>query len=264
MADLLRKRTARPSAAAAAAAPCLPSAARLAPADLFKAGPDAAQYTAFDEKGFPTTSDRHTHWVVNCSPADHADRTKHKCTGCQKGFPTSNTHRDHYLRHCAPKDDPARIAYYEWNRTYENNRYTTDENYRVHKLTGNSLRKFMKDMGLGKHFRTDEMLRCTYAELIVWLNTNERGFVFGTPGTDYHIDHIRPLNSFKKGCRLELMEAWNFNNLQLLPGPENNAKRDTFTPEDSEAYYKSVGGMAILALRAVWRAEGVCECESCM
>jgi len=30
--------------------------ARLAPTDLFKAGPDAAQYTAFDEKGFPTTN----------------------------------------------------------------------------------------------------------------------------------------------------------------------------------------------------------------
>ena len=33
---------------------------------------------------------------------------------------------------------------------------------------------------------------------------------------------------------------------------------------NNTAYYKSAGGMAILALRPVWRARGVCECELCM
>jgi hypothetical protein len=215
-------------------------------------------------EAFAAAGERKTHWVINCSPADHVDRTKYKCTGCQKGFPTPCALRDHYLRNCAPLDDPDRITFLKKRCEYINGRYANDETFRIHHQVALGLREFMKRMGLGKHTRTKEMLGCTYEELVVHLNNNERGFVYGAPGTEYHIDHIKPKSSFKKGCRLQLLEACNFNNLQLLPGPENLKKSDKFTPEASEAFYKSVGGIAILALREVWKAERVCACESCM
>jgi hypothetical protein len=196
--------------------------------------------------------------------ATHTDYRPYKCSDCPKAFATATACREHYLNKCAPKDDPDRLAYLKVRNAYARERYANNDTYRIHKQVALGLRKFMKRMGLGKHTRTKEILGCTYEELIVHLNNNDRGFVYGTSDTDYHIDHIRPIASFKLGCRFELLEACNFNNLQLLTGPENLKKSDTFTPEASEAYYKSVGGIAILALRAVWRTKEVCACESCM
>ena len=108
------------------------------------------------------------------------------------------------------------------------------------------------------------MTGCTYEELVVHLNTNDRGFVYGDPDTVLHIDHIRPKANFNLLCRVEQFKCANWNNLQLLPGSENIVKRDSFTAAESEAYDKSVGGMAIMELEKGWRASGVCTCELCV
>ncbi|KAJ1466970.1 hypothetical protein T484DRAFT_1756248 [Baffinella frigidus] len=120
-------------------------------------------------------------------------------------------------------------------------------------------------MGLGKTTRSEAMLGCTYEQLIAHLNDNDRGLVYGDPNMVLHIDHIRPINNFKNlKCRLEMHECANFNNLQLLPGPENRSKSDRFTPADKAAYAVSKGYRAIAELRKGWRADVVCTCENCV
>jgi hypothetical protein len=71
--------------------------------------------------------------------------------------------------------------------------------------------------------------------------------------------------SFKNlKCQVEVLKCMNFNNLQLLPGPENCSKSDTFTPADEAAYAISKAGLAIAELEKGWRADPeVCKCEEC-
>jgi hypothetical protein len=71
--------------------------------------------------------------------------------------------------------------------------------------------------------------------------------------------------SFKNlKCQVEVNKCMGFNNLQLLPGPENKSKRDSFTSAEEAAYALSKGGMATAELEKGWRADGVCKCELCI
>ena len=103
-------------------------------------------------------------------------------------------------------------------------------------------------------------------QLLDHLNTNDRGLIYGNEGgVLLHIDHIKPLSSFKTlFCRVEMLKAANVNNLRLLPGPENLSKSDTFTTTDSTAYDASKEVLAISELEKGWRAAKICDCELCV
>ena len=96
------------------------------------------------------------------------------------------------------------------------------------------MHRTLDKLGLVKTEVSEKMLGCTYDELMIHLNTNARGFVFGddTFGK-LHVDHIRPISSFDVLCYVELLKACNYNNLQLLPASENLAKGAKFTLEDA-------------------------------
>jgi hypothetical protein len=105
---------------------------------------------------------------------------------------------------------------------------------------------------------------CTPDELIVYVNDNERGFVYGTDGLQ--LDHVRPLASFGDSmrCPAVQLEAFCYINLQLLPDTENYSKHDKYTKKDAEIYEASERGLAIADQRVIWRAEKICPgCEWC-
>jgi hypothetical protein len=125
----------------------------------------------------------------------------------------------------------------------------------------------MKKMGMGKVSLSEDLVGCSFEELLAHLNDNVRGFVFGelAGGVELHIDHIRPMFSFKNlKCQVEVNKCMGFNNLQLLPGPENMSKNKSFTSAQEAAYALSKGGMATAELEKGWRADPeVCKCEQC-
>ncbi|KAJ1465736.1 hypothetical protein T484DRAFT_1757202 [Baffinella frigidus] len=215
-------------------------------------------------KTFKQAQARDDHWNAVCSPIGDPARTKYKCKICEKGFPNRSNCNEHYIHNCCPKNDPEREAFLDRNRKAANARYAKSELVRVKKALRAALRRLLKKAGLGKTTRSEAMLGCTYKQLVAHLNDNDRGLVYGDPNMVPHIDHIRPMANFEDlKCRLEIHECANFNNLQLLPGPENLRKGASFTSVDQVAYAVSKGYRAIVELRKGWRAAGVCTCENC-
>jgi hypothetical protein len=201
---------------------------------------------------------KHMHTAIN-DPV----RIQFKCKACNQGFINAGNRDQHYFYKCARKDDPERLAYLAQRRAYENARYANDENYRLGQLARRSSSRLLAATGLEKNSSSSKDLGCTRAEYLVHLNYNDRGLVYGQKGVV--VDHIRPVNSFKNlRCRVAFWECTNFQNMQLLTKEDNDRKSDSFTAEERDVYYKSAAGIKILALRDVWRAEGVCDCELCV
>ncbi|KAJ1468656.1 hypothetical protein T484DRAFT_1754941 [Baffinella frigidus] len=179
---------------------------------------------------FKDKQTRYKHWVSQHSPIDHPERTEHKCTECNEGFPTSSRCNEHRLHKCVPKDDPGLAALRDRVNKTQRARYAKNEMVRAQVALRGALRRMMKKHGMGKVSLSEGVVGCLYEELIAHLNDNDRGFVYEKSGGVFHIDHIRPMASFKNlKCQVEVLKCMNFNNLQLLPGPENCSKGKSFT-----------------------------------
>ncbi|KAJ1482422.1 hypothetical protein T484DRAFT_1747636 [Baffinella frigidus] len=230
-------------------------------------GVDVRKYPCPDcEKPFNTADTRKQHWDACCSPPGDPVRTQVKCPVCNMGFPTQAQCIDHHLRRCVPKDDPRLIALHERDNKAKKALYASDEIVRAKKALRAALGRMMKKMGMRKVSLSEEVVGCSYEELIAHLNDNDHGYVYDKSGGEFHIDHIRPMASFKNlaTCHLEVLECMDFNNLQLLPGPENKRKGDRFNAKDKAAYAVSKGGMAIAERREDRIAAGVCKCKLCV
>jgi hypothetical protein len=214
---------------------------------------------------FKSAPERDNHWVRKHSEANDPARTQYKCTGCTKGFLTSSELDRHFLVHHVPKDDPKRRAVLDRNNKAQKALYASDEKNRIKNSLRGALRRMVKKHGMGKVSLSGKVMGCSCEQLIAHLNDNDRGFVYEQSVGVFHIDHIRPMASFKNlKCHVEVLKCMNFNNLQLLPGPENKSKNDSFTPDQAAAYAISKGGLAIAELEKGWRAEpGVCKCSEC-
>ena len=89
-------------------------------------------------------------------------------------------------------------------------------------------------------------------ELVAHLNDNPYGYYYvGQKGV--HIDHIRPIMSFILfNGPIAQREAMNWNNIQLMWGPDNLAKGSEY---NVEKYAASDAGKAIAKLRVGWEKE---------
>jgi len=54
----------------------------------------------------------------------------------------------------------------------------------------------------------------------------------------WHIDHIRPCNSFDLSNREQQKLCFHYLNLQPLWGTENNAKKDSYSEKDEKFWIK--------------------------
>ena len=89
----------------------------------------------------------------------------------------------------------------------------------------NLIRNALKSKGFIKNTKTCSIIGCTYLELLLKLNNNKYGFLFGD-GL-YDIDHIIPISNAESED--ELLKLNNYTNLQLLPYEYNR-----FIKKDNE------------------------------
>lgn len=97
----------------------------------------------------------------------------------------------------------------EINRNYISNKYKNNLEF---KLISNLRSRVFKSLNR-KTETTLELLGASIEEVIVYLNDNEYGFVYGDVGLD--VDHIIPLSTGK--TEREIKKLCNYKNMQLLP-----------------------------------------------
>jgi hypothetical protein len=135
--------------------------------------------------------------------------------------------------------------------TRDRERRKNDPHYVLKKRLRERVRSCMRSRGFKKTGKTQALLGCSWDKAVIHLENNERGLKMTDKGI--HVDHIRPLASFK-----DLSSAWeqktanHYLNLQLLPAKENISKNASF---NYESWVISESGKALLALNREWRME---------
>jgi hypothetical protein len=215
-------------------------------------------------ESFHTNYQLQSHWIHRHAseedPAKIKQLEKNKCEDCGEAFLQSDTLKDHRLTTHTAKDDPEYIAFRAKENAYRRHKYANDEEFRTAILMRRAMNRIFDKAGKEKDSSTELLLGVSYEEAVLHLNDNSRGLKLHDD--NIHIDHIRPIASFSlKKCKLEILQCSNINNLQLLPGPENEAKSDRFNDADKEAYEPI--RKIIAALMPAWLARGECSCGQC-
>jgi len=216
--------------------------------------------------GFPTRWERDQHWTIHCSPLDHPSRFQFKCTECELGFPARRNRDDHWLRQHSAVNDDRRIAFNERRNANFKSRYANDPNFRIKRMARRGIRRAFDNSGFVKLEVSEKLTGCSSEELIVHLDNNDRGYVFGDDVTFGKLanDHVKPMDAFDLYCYIELLKACNWRNIQLLTEKENANKSNSFTPDEEAAYNASWRGIEIEKEAVKWRTENRCVCAKCV
>jgi len=112
----------------------------------------------------------------------------------------------------------------EYMRKYQKNRRNTDLVFKLNKRLANAIYLSLKGNKNGRHW--EELVEYTLGDLMKHL---ESKFLFEMTWENYgqwHIDHIRPISSFKFTSYndLEFKQCWSLSNLQPLWAIDNIRK----------------------------------------
>ncbi|KAJ1465633.1 hypothetical protein T484DRAFT_1757273 [Baffinella frigidus] len=153
----------------------------------------------------------------------------------------------------ATHTDKTSTEYLEYREKSNKNwreRCAKDVEFRVSALMRRSFGHFRKRRGgeTGTALDMQFVLGKTWGELAVRLHNNPHGYTLDME--DMEIDHIRPKSSFPlTNCPVEEHRCMNFNNLQLLPGPENRTKGNYYNAAE---YALTEASIAIEKLVPGW------------
>ena len=116
----------------------------------------------------------------------------------------------------------------EWSRNYQNEQFKTNVQFKLRMLIRGRINSFLKKKNIEKIDSTFNNLGCTIEELKIHI---ENQFVEGMTWDNWkkdgwHIDHIRPLNSFDLTDPTQFKEAIHYTNLQPLWWRDNIQKGD--------------------------------------
>lgn len=108
------------------------------------------------------------------------------------------------------------------NNDYKKRRKETDPFYKFQETTRANLKRSIRTKGYGKKTKTQEVLGCSYSELIIhlenqfedWMTWDNYGLYNGQQNYGWDIDHIKPLSSAQN--EEELITLFNHANLQPL------------------------------------------------
>ena len=196
-------------------------------------------------KTFASSGNRTTH------ERTHTGERPHPCATCIKAFRTSSDLAVHVMRHHTDKNSVAYKEFKEKFNAQRRHRYNNDMEFHASQLARNRMKMWMKAKGGKKTGATEALVGCTWAELVEHLNKNNKGLKVDEKGI--HIDHIRPVSSFRLfNNPIEQRACMNWNNLQLMLGPDNIDKGTYWDPVE---YAASAVGKAIEALRVKWVIE---------
>lgn len=118
-------------------------------------------------------------------------------------------------------------TYTQNNKVHRNQqrvkRYNNDTEYRILVLLRGRFRAALN--GICKSARTLELLGCTIKELRAHIESQfQQGMNWSNQGK-WHIDHIKPCNSFNLINTIQQKECFNYTNLQPLWAEDNYKKR---------------------------------------
>lgn len=133
-----------------------------------------------------------------------------------------------YLKHKTKRLEAAKKYYIENKKSvlkkkhlYIINRYRKDINFKLRMLCRNRIFYALKGV---KSKQTEELIGCSFDFLKQYLELKfQVGMSWDNYGT-WHIDHIKPLNSFDLKKENELKKACNYKNLQPLWATDNLRK----------------------------------------
>lgn len=100
---------------------------------------------------------------------------------------------------------------------YEKIKRKSDPLYKLKRNVRTLISNYISRKGYSKKSKTEEILGCSYEELLKHLNNNKYGLKVGQKGLD--IDHIIPLS--KAYSERMLLSLSTYENLQLLPAKYN-------------------------------------------
>ena len=196
----------------------------------------------------------------------HSGVKPYACEICGEAFSTAHRVKSHVIYNHTDRDSLEYKVFTGKINARWRHRYENDSTYKAACDSRRALNRFLNTVGGTKSAHTEDLVGCTWKELVAHLNDNPYGYYVGQPLV--HTDHIRPIASFKLfGGPIAQREAMNWNNLQLMWGTENIAKGSDYNAEE---YANSYAGKAIAKLRVEWEKEfpakeaGVDENDSVM
>ena len=130
----------------------------------------------------------------------------------------------------------------EYERKYRNNRLKVDIEFKLKYRIQSQVRRGLKSK---KDFRTFKLLNYTTGELKMHLESLfQENMSWDNYGSEWHIDHIRPVASFKlinddgTICHNNIKKCWSLDNLQPLWAKENMIKGAKYTIDGIELDFK--------------------------
>ena len=193
-------------------------------------------------KAFSVSGDLNRHILT------HSGEKPHTCGTCGKAFSQNSGMIRHVVFHHTDRESHEYKNFTEKINARWRHRYGTNAEYKAARDSRDALNRFLKTSGGIKSAHTEELVGCTWAQLVAHLNDNPYGYYVGQPLV--HTDHIRPIASFMLfGGPIAQREAMNWNNLQLMWGTDNMAKGSDYNAEE---YANSEAGKAIAKLRVGW------------
>jgi uncharacterized C2H2 Zn-finger protein len=181
----------------------------------------------------------------------HTREQPYECKTCGKVFSRSDSRTSHVIYQHTDRDS---IEYKEFtgkSNVYRRQMYAMNSEFKAARTSRGALKRFLKRNGGTKSAHTEDLVGCTWKELVAHLNDNPYGYYVGQYGV--HVDHIRCIASFMLfSGPIAQRECMNFNNLQLMWGTDNIAKGSDYNAEE---YANSDAGKAISKLRVGWEKE---------
>jgi hypothetical protein len=116
----------------------------------------------------------------------------------------------------------------EYTHTYYHEVRKDDPEYIVISRCRNRLTDAVKAAGTKKYCKTLDLIGCSPAELVSWIESQFKPGMSWDNRSEWHIDHIRPVASFDMLDPEQQRECFRFTNLQPLWAKDNLSKGDTF------------------------------------
>lgn len=117
----------------------------------------------------------------------------------------------------------------ELYRDWERNRLKTDLSFRLKKVVGVRINQALKTYNSLKQDRTIEYLGCNMEEYTLYLESKFKPeWNWDNYGTEWEIDHIKPICKFNLLDEEEMYKCFHFSNTQPLSKTENREKSGTY------------------------------------
>jgi len=166
----------------------------------------------------------------------HHEANKERRNARSKAYHEANKERVKAQRKTYYEANKERFIAY--NTKYTNERWKTDEGFRLGQLCRNRVWKALKG-GVGvKSAATMKLVGCTGDQLRIYLESNMSDELRTVDRSDLHVDHIVPCSIFDLSREDHQRACFHYTNLQYLHKNDNMRKHASLPPDfDFDAWF---------------------------